>query len=175
MQRPVREILVALPGLPPDLYRMHQCVWEHAMRAVKPGTRPTFLYRVEDGIVRIRSQDFTRGTVREFRAGSCRLDIAAVIQSVNGDERPVPRGDLEDWVEKKLGHSGFRTKGLEISSFDLQEGCKCEKATGRLHRIVLPVARIRLDLEVEQPELSSKAWRDGIGRGRRFGLGMLFQ
>jgi hypothetical protein len=169
---PMREILIALPDLPLDLYRMHQCVWDHASRAARPGVRPVFLYRVQDGIVRVRSRDFARGTVREFRAGCCSLDVAAVVQSPDG-ERAVAHADLAGWASKKLAQAGFRTKGLEVVSYEFQHGEKRDRQSGRCHRIALPIARLYLDLEVENKDRATAAWHNGIGRGRRFGLGML--
>lgn len=170
-----REILIALPGLPrpqTDLYDLHQRVWEHASRAATPGVRPSFLYRVEDGIVRVRSEDFCRGTVRELRAGVCQLDIAAVVQSEAG-ERAVARPELEAWASDKLAIAGFKVRVLEVQDYSVQHGIKHDRVSGRRHRISLPVARLRLDLEVTNPEAARAAWGAGIGRGRRFGLGML--
>ncbi|KLR58971.1 type I-E CRISPR-associated protein Cas6/Cse3/CasE [Diaphorobacter sp. J5-51] len=169
----MREILIAIPGLPTDLYHMHQCVWEHAARAARPGVRPVFLYRVEDGMVRVRSRDFLRGTAREFRGGACGLDIAAVIQSVDGSEHTVPPSDLVSWASGKLAQAGFVARKLDVLSYELQQGFKRDKASGRGMRIRLPVARLRLDLEVQDDVHARAAWCDGIGRGRRFGLGML--
>lgn len=173
-QSPLREILVATPGLPTDLYRMHQHVWEHASRAAKPGKRPRFLYRVEDGLVKIRGRDFNKGTVREFRAGQpCSLDIAAVIQSDAHGQRPVAHAALEPWLVSKLKGAGFKVRELEVIRYEMQRGAKLDRETGRRHLIELPVARVLLDLEIEDRELADAAWCDGIGRGRRFGCGML--
>lgn len=171
--RPQREILIAIPGLPTDLYQMHQCVWYHAARAARPGVRPVFLYRVEDGMVRVRSRDFLRGTTREFREGPCSLDIAAVIQSVDGSEHIVPPSDLASWASDKLAQAGFMARKLEVRSYQLLQGFKREKASGRSLRIRLPVARLQLDLEAQDEDRARASWADGLGRGRRFGLGML--
>ncbi len=171
---PVREILIATPGLPSDLYRMHQTVWLHAVKAAKPGKTPRFLYRVENGMVKIRSPDFNIGTVREFRAGRpCTLDIAAVIQSVVHGQQPVPRSALHSWAVNKLNDAGFYVRQLQVLRYEIHRGVKRDRNTAQKHLIELPVARIQLDLEIEDRSLADAAWCHGIGRGRRFGFGML--
>lgn len=169
----VREILIALPSPPADLYLLHQQVWEHARRAVAPGQRPSFLYRVDDGLVRVRSTDFARGRTQALSDGPCSLDLAAVIQEARGGERAVDPGDLLVWTKAKLKRSGLRPERLRIVSYGLQRGNKIDRATGYHHRITLPVVRVSFDLEVEDEALANVAWIEGIGRGRRFGLGML--
>lgn len=168
-----REIMVAIPGLPDDLYRMHQCIWQHAEQASKRGVRPTFLYRVDDGLVRVRSVDFARGTVKSFRAGPCRLDLAAVIQGSDGTSRAVSADDLQAWAVSKISQAGFEVRSLQVLDYRMNHGSKLDKITGRRHRISLPVARLALDLGITDPQKALSAWEDGIGRGRRFGLGML--
>lgn len=170
-----REILIAIPGLPSDIYQMHQCVWWHAARAAKPGIRPSFLYRVDDGVVRVRSRDFARGLTREMRSGSASLDIAAVIQAADGHERAVAPSDVEFWAADRLAQAGFAVRRIDLVSYSCQYGIKYVKASGRSLRITLPVARLGLDLEIVDESLAFKAWHEGIGRGRRFGLGMICQ
>jgi len=168
-----REILIALPDTPADLYLLHQQVWEHAKRAAAPGQRPTFLYRVDEGLVRVRSRDFVRGRTQGLTEGPCSLDLAAVIQEEGGGQRAVHPDDLTSWAESKLKRSGVRSGRLHVVSYGLQRGNKIERSTGRHHRITLPVARVSFDLEVEDEALADVAWQEGVGRGRRFGLGML--
>lgn len=173
-RKPPREILIAIPGLPTDLYRMHQCVWEHAERAATAGHRPQFLYRVENGLVQVRGLDFCKGTVREFRPGrTCRLDIAAIKRSSNGGEMPVEASQLEDWTVGLLAKAGFKVRDLDVENYVLQRGIKHDRNTGRRHLIELPVARLQLELDVLDPDRAQLAWCGGIGRGKRFGLGML--
>lgn len=172
--QPLREILIAIPGLPHDLYRMHQCVWDHAERAARPGKPPLFLYRVENGMVQVRGRDFRKGIVREFNAQRAfRLDIAAVKRSSVAGQTAVPASELDDWCVGALAKAGFAVRELAVESYGVQRGIKRDRNTGRRHLIELPVARLSLRLDVLDQDLANAAWADGIGRGRRFGLGML--
>lgn len=171
--RLAREILIALPDTPEDLYLLHQQVWQHAKRAAVPSHRPTFLYRVDEGVVRVRSRDFVRGRAQALSEGPCFLDLAAVIQEDGGGQRAVALDELATWAESKLKRSGVRPGRLCVVSYCVQRGNKIDRATGRHHRITLPVVRVSFDLEVEDEALVDLAWSEGIGRGRRFGLGML--
>lgn len=173
---PVREILIASPDANPDLYRLHQQVWEHAQRAARPGVRPTFLYRSDYGIVRVRSADFTRGVERSFRPGvDASLDLAAVLQCSDGREQAIAHADLPTWASDKLTVAGFDVLALDVITYDMRPGIKTDHATGRRHWINLPVASLRLRLAVADQAKAVCAWREGLGRGRRFGLGMLTQ
>ena len=171
--RSVREILIALPGTPADLYLLHQQVWQHAKRAAAPDQRPTFLYRVDDGVVRVRSPHFARGRAQGLSEGPCSLDLAAVIQEAGGGQRAVAPDKLPAWAEAKLRRSGLRPGRVRVERYGVQHGKKIDRATGQHHRITLPVARVSFDLEVGDEALANLAWLEGIGRGRRFGLGML--
>lgn len=173
---PVREILIAAPDVPPDLYQLHQQVWEHAQRAARSGVRPTFLFRADKGLIRVRSADFARGMERSFRPGAdASLDLAAVLQCSDGRELAVAHADLPTWAADKLSAAGFDVLALEVVAYDMRSGLKMDRATGRRHRITLPVASLRLRLAIADQDKALCAWREGLGRGRRFGLGMLSQ
>ena len=173
---PVREILIAAPDVPHDLYQLHQQVWEYAHRAARPGIRPKFLFRADRGVVRVRSADFARGVERSFRPGvDASLDLAAVLQSSDGRELAVAHDDLPTWAGDKLTAAGFEVLALEVVAYDMRSGLKMDRATGRRHRITLPVASLRLRLAIADQDKALCAWREGLGRGRRFGLGMLSQ
>lgn len=172
----VREILIATPEDSLDLYRIHQQVWEHAQRAARPGVRPTFLFRAEPGVVRVRSSDFARGVERRFLPGvDTFLEVAAVVQSGDRRELPIAHVDLPAWARDKMTAAGFEVQQLEVLGYGPRAGLKMDRLTGRRHNIVLPVASLQLRLDIADPDKASCAWRDGIGRGRRFGLGMLAQ
>lgn len=168
----VREIIIALPDQIPDLYGLHQCVWDHALRAARPGVRPAFLYRVEQGIIHVRSADFVRGIIKELRPGPYLLDIAAIVQGHDG-EHPVALSDLPAWAREKIARAGFHIKHLELVDFGTQHGQKRDRFSSRRHWIHIPTAKLRLDLDICQHDQAQNAWRCGLGRGRRFGLGML--
>lgn len=157
-------------AIPPEV---DEAIRQHAEQASKRGVRPTFLYRIDDGLVRVRSVDFGRGTVKSLRAGPCRLDLAAVIQGVDGTRRAVSPEDLPDWAVTKISQAGFEVSSFKVLDYRMRHGNKWDRSTGEHHRISLPVARLALDLAIADPQSALSAWEDGIGRGRRFGLGML--
>lgn len=172
----MREILIATPEEAIDIYRQHQQVWEHAQRAAMPGVRPTFLFRAERGLIRVRSPDFARGTLRRFLPEvPAYLDLAAIIQSEEGRELSVPSDDLPAWAQRKLAAAGFDVLKLSVIDVACRAGEKMDRLTGRRHSIALPVASLKLDLAISDEAKAKAAWATGIGRGRRFGLGMLTQ
>ena len=81
--------------------------------------------------------------------------------------------ELPAWAEAKLRRSGLRPSRVRVERYGVQHGNKIDRATGQDHRITLPVARVSFDLEIGDEVLANLAWLEGIGRGRRFGLGML--
>lgn len=168
----VREILIALPDSIPDLYGMHQQIWSHVERAVRPGFRPNFLYRVEKGVAKVRSRDFQRGCIRSFKPGRCSLDLVAVTRSLSG-ECPVAHADLVDWASQKIAGCGFIVNDLVIDEYNFQYGRKVLSSNRGSHNIALPVAKLSLQLDVADKNLAHQSWIDGLGRGRRFGFGMI--
>lgn len=167
---PTREIIVALPSSETDLYRIHQHVWRHV--AQECGARrepPYFLYRVDGPLVRVRSDAFTqRARVAAFTpTRGVYVDLAAL--HGGGKKQPVPRHLLEDWCARQIASAGFAVRALEVLAYEVRTGFK--SAGG--HTITIPVVRMQADVCVTDPRRCDRTWRVGIGRGKRFGLGML--
>lgn len=164
-----RELLIALPGVETDLYRIHQLVWDHVDGAVGRSMQPpSFIYRIDNGMIRVRSQAFaSKGTVAAaFRATApVFIDLAAVWGAKH--DQGVPAGHLSEWCEEKLALSGLQTLSLTILDHETRIGMK------KGQRIQIPVARICATVLVTDQDSFAQAWSHGIGRGKRFGLGML--
>ncbi len=172
-----RELLLALPEEFEDLYRVHQVVWEQVALAAQGSRRaPRFIFRQEGALVRVRSEDFTSRSVSRawWRDDApCRIDMAAIMRN-NGSERPVPQDTLAQWCEDRLVQAGFIVKDLQVAPV-WRHGLKHERGTGRQHDIGLQVAQVTARLGVADRTLATQAWVHGIGRGKRFGLGMIAQ
>lgn len=168
-----RELLIALPEHEIDLYRVHQLVWSHVAKAVdQKSVRPSFIFRIDAGMVRVRSNDLPsrRCTVSvPIASRPLRIDLAAVWGG-NHDET-VPHDMLESWCLKKLATAGYGATQIDIE-MEHRDGVKF--IDGRSHKINIPVARCTVhDWSTLDSGLSGEAWIKGIGRGKRFGLGML--
>lgn len=173
-----REILVALPDCITDLYTVHQLVWAHVERAARvarqkhKASTPTFIYRVDSGMIRARSVDLPSGvaSVSQMReSADFYLDIAALTGERH--DRPVPAASLEQWCASKIERSGFVVSDLVVDQYEMRVGKKYIERVQ--HNIQIPVARLRAKLKTKDAELCAAAWVNGIGRGKRFGLGML--
>ena len=169
-----REILLALPSTETDLYRVHQLVWKHVAQAMGGSrVRPSFVYRVDGGMVRIRSTDFpaTVRRIAEFQCGrTVSVDLACIVQTPQG-ELPVPQEELAGWVTAKLEAAGYGVDELAVSDCRWLAGTKITP-TG-VQRIRIPCTRVHAAVHAVHPALCTDAWSAGIGRGKRFGLGML--
>ncbi len=167
----LREMMLALPSAQTDLYRIHQLVWEHVAR-VSTKRDPEFIYRIDDGMIRVRSDSLPHMSTRACISRPnvrVHLDLAAV--SGTDHQTPVPSNEIDAWSREKLQQHGFTVQTLEVVQHELRTGCK--RSGGRTHAIRIPVARLEATINVANDDLASLAWRGGIGRGKRFGLGML--
>lgn len=165
-----REINIALPTRETDMYRIHQHVWRHVMQACGRGSQPPyFLYRVDGPFVRIRSDAFRRtGVVADFRSTRpVYVDLAAL--QGGGTKQPVPAHLLEDWCARQLATAGFLVRDLTVVGREVRTGFKPAGA----HTITIPVARVEALVRVADQRTCDCTWRTGLGRGKRFGLGML--
>lgn len=162
------ELLIAVPAAQQDLYALHQVVWDRVSRAQAVKHAPTILYRRDKGLTRVRVSDCamhggqpTHVVFRENDVVS--LDVRLVL-SRNG--RPLhtdfARARVRDLVERS---------GMDIIEMEFS----CWRATGRKHEMVieLGVADVEAKVRIRQPDTVVHSWRHGIGRGKRFGFGMM--
>jgi hypothetical protein len=162
------ELLLAVPAVQQDLYALHQAVWERVSRAQVVRHAPTILYRRDKGLARVRVSDCAvhggLPTVACFRENEVVSLTVRMALSRNG--KPM-RGDSAharvcDLVER----NGMDPIEIEFS---------CWRATGRKDDMLieLGVADVEAKVRIRQPESVAHAWRHGIGRGKRFGFGMM--
>lgn len=162
------ELLIAVPAAQQDLYALHQKVWERVSRAQAVEHPPTILYRRDKGLTRIRVSDCAMHGGQSTQAGFCEDDVVSLdvrmVLSRNG---------------KPMNQDFARTRVCELverSGMDLMEMTfSCWRATGRKHGmfIELGVADVEATVRIRQPDTVAHAWRHGIGRGKRFGFGMM--
>jgi hypothetical protein len=164
-----RELLIALPKIETDLYRVHQLVWQHVANVACSYRRPIFIYRIDGGMIRVRSHDLPnhKTSVAAFRPGSTiYADLSAVRRTAHGDV-PVSENELVPWCTQKFVDAGYRVDVLKVLDFEWRHGTK------GIDHIKLPVARVEAKLTISDASSCLAAWENGIGRGKRFGLGML--
>jgi hypothetical protein len=166
----MREITIALPTSETDLYRIHQHVWRHVVQAC--GTLrepPYFLYRVDGPLVRVRSDAFARAAMASSFTPGRRIYVDLAALHGGGKKQPVPSHLLENWCARQLALAGLSVRTLNVLTYEVRKGFK---AAGG-HTITIPVVRAEADVWVTDQRTCERSWRVGIGRGKRFGLGML--
>jgi hypothetical protein len=173
----LREILLACPAREDDLYKLHQLVWTFAS-SMSNRSSPEFLYRQEGSIIRVRSTHFnSRGStpVRELRSGGAlnhvAVDLVAVSRGHAG-ETAIPEEALALWSQMVIEKAGFTVHSLEATPM-LRVGNKTDRIHGRAHRIAMPISRVVARVSVKDRAAAEHAWVHGLGRGRRFGMGMI--
>lgn len=83
--------------------------------------------------------------------------------SIHGKRVPVPNEKLEQWLVEKLERTGFSVASLDAArSYRLP-----------IRKRTVPVADIAAEITVADPELALKAYREGFGRSKNFGCGLL--
>lgn len=161
-----------------DAYAVHQSVWS-LMREHCDASQPIFQFRVDpdNGLTTIRSRFLRRG--KFVRPGvmpdqgrvRVKVSIKAVAQG-NDSER-----DLDIDQSRELARRLLSTAGLEISEFAcVTIGRMCGKKqtqSGSVLNIDFACAHIEAVGSVADREKLTHAWMHGIGRGKRFGLGMI--
>jgi hypothetical protein len=175
--RTAQELLLAVPMQLADIYEVHQRVWSEVSRAQAVDHRPTLLYRHDPGMIRVRISDCA------LRRGSMARPVR--ISLVKGDEvslrtqlalwRNVPphasRTKVMERVIELLSSAGLDVK-LPTLDIGTSIGRGCKQRHGGCD-IALPVATVHARVEVMDPGKAAEAWVHGLGRGRRFGFGML--
>jgi len=162
------EIALAAPPSIRDIYRMHQDVWRHVDKAQSVRHRPVILYRQDQGLVRVRVSDcavmygrgipdrvsFESGQAMEWR-------VRLALWSDLTQARDIKARILEI----------LERAGVEVNFLRFRNGV----AEGRkLHHVIqLPIADVEAHVRILDPVQAKEAWLRGLGRGRRFGFGMI--
>lgn len=167
----LRETLVALPPWHGDIYRRHQLVWRAMNGITRVGTSFVFA-AVSEHMVAVRSDRIERGAISTLAEGQLRTQLVAArregtrMTSIQADE-------MHDWAAVLLSAHGMSLRRLEVLSSSIAAGRKRDRTTGEEMAIRLPIKEVLLDVEIQHPAKANLAWAHGIGRGKRFGFGML--
>lgn len=176
-------LVVAAPSSM-DLYATHQAVWAVVSRRCTT-SKPQLIYKADDcgdgkgGFIHVRVAGAalrgSRATRKTFSVGqhlsvSCRIAPWRSAHHLQYANEQVLAGRVAEI---------FATAGLELSCPDgltllqtgVQAGHKCKLGVD----IRLPFVDCKAQLVVTDAVLASRAWSTGIGRGKRFGFGMLFE
>jgi len=167
----LREILVALPHSRGDIYRRHQLVWRAMHGRARQGS--AFLFaEVSPHLVRVRSSCLERGSPSSLAEGIHRLQLVTARR--DGLRMTViPDADVTEWVSALLDQHGLRTCHVELRGSSIVTGIKRDRITGKEMNIQLPVKDLLIDVSISHRAKANLAWAHGIGRGKRFGFGML--
>ncbi|MCQ4608670.1 type I-E CRISPR-associated protein Cas6/Cse3/CasE [Corynebacterium pseudogenitalium] len=83
--------------------------------------------------------------------------------AIHGKRVPVPNEKLEQWLVQKLERAGFSVTNLNaVRSYRMP-----------IRKRTVPVADITAEVTVADSELALKVYREGLGRSKNFGCGLL--
>lgn len=163
---------VALPpGQPVDLYARHQIAWAIVAPRLRPGERFLFHWEAfgDAAIVTFRLSGRGRAPARSRLPGEGAMQIEIAATRDDGQRIvPVCEHQLPAWFESRMQARGIAVDDIQTSPIRESVGVKKSE-----HLIRLPVASIRARYRVLDPVHAWKAFECGVGRGKRFGLGMI--
>jgi len=162
------EITLAAPPSMRDMYQLHQAVWSHVDRSQAVRHRPVILYRQDQGMVRVRVSDCA---IMHGRGQPDRASFEEG-QTMNWDVRlALWRGLAQARDIKARILEILERAGVEVVSMRFRKGVS--EGRKRHHVIRLPVADVAAHVRIVEPIKARDAWLNGLGRGRRFGFGMI--
>lgn len=154
-----------------DLYLTHQAVWEITDRQRDVRHAPSLLYREDGGVIRVRVSDCAmRGTKPVGLSLVAGAEMAIRVKLALWRNMPyqIRPGQIERRIRDLLHSAGLACLDIQSSQY-VATGFK-----SRLHtEIALPIASVSGKVRVESVALVAHAWTHGVGRGKRFGFGML--
>lgn len=170
-----QELILAAPlQMSEDIYDVHQMVWARlaSMNGIgqnSQGFRPNFIYRVESGMIKVRITDAPVNAARPVSMMREHMAKATVSLALWRD-LAVPRSanEVRARIIDLLFESGLHVQSMRYTL----RVAKGHKKRGN-QAIALPVADVKANVLVDNATLAYQAWRDGIGRGKRFGFGLL--
>ena len=164
-------MLIALPDSGGDLYKQHQLVWS----AMHPYTRQgkDFVFgMVSPRLAKVRSTRLPRGAITIPRDG--KMEVTLVTSRRNGSlMTALDEAETKLMAKALLFENGFEVDSVEVAWQQSVAGIKIDRETGYNRKIVLPVSHLSLGVRITHRARANLAWRNGIGRGKRFGFGML--
>jgi hypothetical protein len=168
----IPQILIGVPGDSDDLYLRHQQVWQAVAKAAPRIQGDDFLYaQVKPRLFMVRSQRLANHSSSHARmpenGEAHRATIELVAMTGSKHDQPVPEALVSDWASRVLAAKGLAVDTLELLACVDRVGHKSNM------RIGLRVASIAARVRVRDAGLLQKAFVSGVGRGKRFGFGML--
>lgn len=166
-----REIHLALPDSDLDMYRLHQLVWEAVSQKVSPPVRPSFLYaRTSARLAVIRSRYLDRGQISRWSDGRKRATlVTSKIGAMDRRMHGLVGMEAINKIRTSMLVHGIYVSDIEIERQYEMVGLKSREA----RRITLPVSDVLFTAKALNGALADLAWANGIGRGKRFGCGMM--
>lgn len=166
-----REIMIAVPPYHGDIYRLHQLAWRAMHPYARKGDEFIFASRSPSTII-VRSIKLSRG--KETRATEGPMQVCLVATTRSGQIlRPLDVQSAPDWLSHLLIEVGIKATNIQVVESSRARGKKRDPITGCVLDIELPVMQIRFDATLQDQGKAQLAWQRGIGRGKRFGFGML--
>jgi len=166
-----RELRIALPSTAGDVYRQHQLVWK-AMRATGDRVRDFIYVMLSPHIALVRSRQLSRGSVSDAIEGSLRIRIVSARQAGHGGLESLDVEGTLKLAERLFSAHGFVIDDLHVEDQTRLHGIKVDRSGCRLN-IVLPVSDLMFQGRCSNRAGAALAWANGMGRGKRFGCGML--
>lgn len=155
-----------------DLYRQHQIVWRLLAPDLRPGD--SFVYhwgsRPRGALITARVPRPARGAARVAMPASGVLSVKLVAGSREADSgayRALTDGECAPWFEERMARAGLEVSSLRTTAPTWLSGLK----NGM--RIRIPVRTFTADYLVTDDGAARAACMTGVGRGKRFGCGLL--
>ncbi len=165
----VREMRVALPDHAGDIYRRHQLVWEIMHGRARTGSSFVFAM-LSPRTALLRSDRIERGTPAVPREGWTVVSIVTALRMPDGSPA-MANQEAETYIAGLMLRHGVSVDHLKVSPTRDAVGVK--PRLGSNGRIVLPVRDVLMEVRIADQAHAEAAWRAGVGRGKRFGYGML--
>lgn len=157
----------------PDVYKRHQQVWQAVAPFAEQGQ--DFLFqRVDAGIFRVRSRKLGRhGAPVAVPNGVCVLRghlSRAVIRQ--GRQVTVRDDEVGGWFRTVARNHGLMVRAAAFGSGPKEAGVKVG-ADGTAHEIRFETVEVEACVEQLEEFAFERVLESGLGRGRRFGYGMM--
>jgi hypothetical protein len=167
-------MLVAVPGRTTDVYERHQQVWQAVAPFVEKGEDFQFK-KVDESLYRVRSRKFGRhGRCVPVPKGANTLRAALSRTLIKeGRQTTIADDELPSWFQTIAGNKGLLVLEAEFSSGERAEGRKACRYGNRLLEIRFETVHVKARVEELVHGAYERVLATGIGRGRRFGFGMI--
>lgn len=156
-----------------DVYKRHQQVWQAVAPFADKGQ--DFLFRrVDDGVFKVRSRKLGRhGAPVAVPKGVCVLRgpiSRAVIR--NGRQVTVRDAEVGEWFRTVARNHGLMVRAAAFGKGPTEAGEKVNP-DGKAHEIRFDTLEVEACVEQLEEFAFERVLESGLGRGRRFGYGMM--